>query len=660
MCGIAGIFSPAGKPVKSQLLVKMTNSLRHRGPDDEGYLLAQTASANVQPFRGSDTISAISHPDINERALLGKNANLGLGWRRLGIIDLSPTGHQPMSNADQSIWLVFNGEIYNYIELRKELSTKGFIFRTQSDTEAIIHAYTAWGQDCLHHLNGMWSFALYDALNKRLFCARDRFGIKPFYYYWDGTTFRFASEIKALLESDEIPRRANQAMVYDYLAHRILDHTDQTFFESIVQLRPGHSLQLDRSGLRTREYYTLDYNPELGHYDENKARQYADEFLERFTDSIRIHLRTDVTLGSCLSGGLDSSSIVCTSNQLIFGTEGVSRAMVGDRQKTFTATSRDPRFSEEQFVQRVIQQTHANPFFVEPTSEGLLTDLPAFVRAHDEPVISTSMYAQWNVMKLASQNNVKVLLDGQGGDELLGGYRWHFPVFHGQMLREMRLRDLCTELRSTRDVTGLSMMNLIAPVALKVAKSLVPQSLRGNLLEASRYFGPDFAGKRLRNPAVLVKSDFNLQRRLWEEETRFNMQQLLHYEDRNSMAFSIEARVPFIEHRLIEFVMKVPAVYKIHDGWSKVLLRNAMEGLLPKEIQWRKDKMGFVTPEETWINALRPHFVKLIRQEAFRSARFADMKKFIDHFDRGSISLQSSDIWRFLNLEFWMREFRVS
>jgi asparagine synthase (glutamine-hydrolysing) len=660
MCGIAGIFSPAGKPVESRLLVQMTNSLRHRGPDDEGYLLAQTASATTQPFRGTDTISAITHPDINDRAILGRNSNLGLGWRRLSIIDLSPTGHQPMSNANQSAWIVFNGEIYNYIELRKELAAKGFVFRTQSDTEAIIHAYTAWGKDCVHHLNGMWSFALYDALNKRLFCARDRFGIKPFYYHWDGTTFRFASEIKALLEADDIPRKANSAMVYDYLAHRILDHTDQTFFESIVQLRPGHVLQLDLSGLRTEQYYTLDYNPELGHFDENEARRYADEFRERFTDSVRLHLRTDVTLGSCLSGGLDSSSIVCTSNQLIFGKEGVSRAIVGDRQKTFTATSNDPRFSEERFVQSVIQQTHANPFFIEPTSEGLLADLPAFVRAHDEPVISTSMYAQWNVMKLASQHDVKVLLDGQGGDELLAGYRWHFPVYHGQMLKEMRLKDFYGELRSTRDVTGLSMMNLVAPVAGKVVKSIVPHALWRTMLNASQYFGPDFKGRRSSSPGILLKSDFNLQRRLWEEETRFNMQQLLHYEDRNSMAFSIEARVPFIEYRLIEFVMKVPAIYKIHNGWSKHLLRNAMEGLLPKDIQWRKDKMGFVTPEEAWVQNLRPHFVNLIRQQLFRSARFTDMKKFIDHFDHGSISLPSSDIWRFLNLEFWMREFRVS
>ena len=659
MCGIAGIFSPGGKPIDSRLLVRMTNSLRHRGPDDEGYILAQTASATAQPFRGSDTISAITHPGINDRAILGRNSNLGLGWRRLSIIDLSPTGHQPMSNADQSIWIVFNGEIYNYVELRKELSAQGFVFRTQSDTEAIIHAYAAWGQDCVNHLNGMWAFSLYDALNKQLFCARDRFGIKPFYYSWDGTTFSFASEIKALLESDAIKRSANKEMVYDYLAHRILDHTDQTFFESVVQLRPGHWLQADLSGLKTYQYYTLAFNPELGHFEETEARRYAEEFRERFTDSLRLHLRTDVTLGSCLSGGLDSSSIVCTSNQLIFGNEGVSRAIVGDRQKTFTATYGDARFSEDRFVQSVIRQTHANPFFIEPTSQGLLSELPAFLRAHDEPVISTSMYAQWNVMKLASQQNVKVLLDGQGGDELLGGYRWHLPIYHGQMLKEFRLGDLYRELSATRDTTGLSFMSLAAPVALKVAKALVPPSFRGSLLDVSAYLGPDFAKKRTVRTNVFLKSDFSLQQRLWEEETKFNLQQLLHYEDRNSMAFSIEARVPFIEHRLIEFVMKVPAVYKIHDGWSKHLLRTAMDGVLPPDIQWRKDKMGFVTPEETWIRDLRAPFVDLIRREPLRSERFINMKKFIDQFDHGTFPLSTSDVWRFLNLELWMRAFNV-
>jgi asparagine synthase (glutamine-hydrolysing) len=660
VCGIAGIFSPAGKPVDTRLLVRMTTAIRHRGPDDEGYILSNTHLSTVQPFRGSDTIPEISNPDINFPFSFDNAPNLGLGWRRLSIIDLTPTGHQPMTNAERSLWIVFNGEIYNYVELRRELQAKGFAFRTQSDTEVILHSYSAWGTDCVNHLNGMWGFALYDVKEKRLFCARDRFGIKPFYYWWNGTMFHFASEIKALLESNEIPRRANGGTVYDYLTHRIIDHTDETFFESIVQLRPGHWLQIDQAGLRAERYYQLSYSPDAGTFDENRCRQLADEFRERFTDSIRIHLRTDVTLGSCLSGGLDSSSIVCTANQLIFGSEGVSRALIGDRQKTFTATFDDPRFSEEQFVKSVINQTQVNPYFIQPSGRGLLTELSAFVRAHDEPVISTSMYAQWNVMRLAAQNKIKVLLDGQGGDELLGGYRWHLPVFHGQLLKELRFGDMIHEMRSAHEVSGLSWSSLTKPVAQKLAKSLVPRSFLGNLLTVAGYLGKDYAGTGANRFTQLEKSDFSLQQRLWEEETLFNLQQLLHYEDRNSMAFSIEARVPFVEHRLIEFVMNVPAVYKIHDGWSKYLLRRAMEGQLPKEIQWRRDKMGFVTPEELWMRELHGEFLTLLRQGSMRSERFVQSQKFVHDFERSLLPFSSSDIWRFLNLEFWMREFQVS
>ena len=638
----------------------MTTALRHRGPDDEGYLLAHTESSKVHPLRGSDTISEITDPDINGSLSFDNAPNLGLGWRRLSIIDLSPTGHQPMTNADRSIWIIFNGEIYNYIELRKELQAAGFSFRTQSDTEVILHAYSAWGPECVNRLNGMWGFALYDTNSRRLFCARDRFGIKPFYYWWDGTTFQFASEIKALLQSREIPRVANDRMVYDYLAHRIIDHTDQTFFESIYQLRPSHWVQVDQSGLRTHRYYQLEYSPDAGHFDEAQCRKLADEFRTRFSESLRIHLRTDVTLGSCLSGGLDSSSIVSTANQLIFGSEGVSRAIVGDRQKTFTATYSDAQFSEERFVQSIIDRTHANPFFVQPSSEGLRADLSAFVRAHDEPVISTSMYAQWNVMKLAARNGVKVLLDGQGGDELLGGYRWHFPVFHGQLLKEIRIGDLIHELGGTREATGQSMSSVIKPVLQKLAKSLVPRSLRGGLLGITGYLNNDFAARCGARALALTKSDFNLQQRLWEEETQFNLQQLLHYEDRNSMAFSIEARVPFVEYRLIEFVMKVPAVYKIHDGWSKYLLRRAMEGQLPSDIQWRRDKMGFVTPEALWMRELHNHFLGMLRGEPLRAKRFMRSEKFVNDLDRSALPFASSDTWRFLNLEFWMREFKVS
>ena len=660
MCGIAGIFSPEGKPIDRKLLVRMTTAMRHRGPDDEGFLLSHTPSANVQPFRGPDTISAITDPDINASFSFNNSPNLALGWRRLSIIDLSPTGHQPMTNADRSVWIVFNGEIYNYIELRAELQGAGFVFHTQSDSEVIIHAYSAWGAECVNRLNGMWGFALYDTKQRKLLCARDRFGIKPFYYWWDGTTLMFASEIKALLECNEIPRIANDGMVFDYLAQRIIDHTDQTFFQSVFQLRPGYWLEVGPSGLRMHQYYGFEYSPELGRFDEAQCRTYVDGFLERFTDSLRIHLRTDVPIGSCLSGGLDSSSIVCTANQLIFGTEGVSRAIVGDRQKTFTATYEEARFSEEQFVQSVINKTHAAPFSIKPSSDGLRTDLSAFVRAHDEPVISTSMYAQWNVMKLASQNKIKVLLDGQGGDELLGGYRWHFPIFHGQMLSEMHLAGLLKELSATPGVTGMSLTSLVKPILQKIAKSMVPEEMRGGLLGIAGYLNSDFASRNTNRSLALKKSDFNLQKRLYEEETHFNLQQLLHYEDRNSMAFSIEARVPFVEHRLIEYVMNVPAVYKIHDGWSKYLLRRAMRGQLPGEIQWRKDKMGFVTPEELWLRELQPDFRRILHESSLRAGRFVQTGKFLNDFERSALPFASSDTWRFLNLELWMREFAVS
>ncbi len=254
MCGIAGIFSPAGKPIDPRLLVRMTTAIRHRGPDDEGYILSHTPSASAQAFRGSDTIPEITNPNIHSSLSFDNAPNFGLGWRRLSIIDLSPTGHQPMFNADRTIWIVFNGEIYNYIELRRELQQR-VRFPHTIRHRSHLHAYSAWGEDCVNHLNGMWSFALYDVLRRIVLCACDRFGIKPFYYRWDGTTFRFASEIKALLESEEIPRRANSGWCTT-IWRSVLDHTDQTFFESIHQLRPGHALRLTFPVFGRRILYT--------------------------------------------------------------------------------------------------------------------------------------------------------------------------------------------------------------------------------------------------------------------------------------------------------------------------------------------------------------------------------------------------------------------
>lgn len=657
MCGIAGILSTAGDQIDPFLVARMTQSLRHRGPDDEGYLFANVPTRKVERRRGSETIPEMRGPDIGDAFPPDFRPNLGMGWRRLSIIDLSPSGHQPMSVEDESIWIIFNGEIYNYLELREELRAKGHHFRTLSDTEVLLESYREWGLDCIHRLNGMWGFALYDRNRQLLFCARDRFGIKPFYYSWDGNTFSFGSEIKALLEAPTVPRGANDAMVRDFLMERVLDHTDQTFFESIQQLRPGHFLTVGASGLQVKRYYTLDFSPELGSFDEAACRRHAEEFRELFNDSVRLHLRSDVTIGSCLSGGLDSSSIVTTANDLIFGGGVIDRSLVGEKQKTFTATYDDKRFSEDHYVQLIIKKTNAAAHFVHPSAQGLGAELRQFIRAQDEPTISTSMYAQWNVMKLAASQRVKVLLDGQGGDELLAGYRWHYPIFHGQLFSSFRWIQLLSERRKTSSVTGQTLRSLTVPLVQKMLKRAVPRILRMRDQALLHYLDPEFSRQA---SGTVRKSDLNLQQRLWEEETQLNLQQLLHYEDRNSMAFSIEARVPFINHRLVEYVMNVPAVYKIHHGWSKYLLRRAMEGFLPSEIQWRRDKMGFVTPEDEWITELRPQFSSLLREGEYRSGRYVRHKNFLAHLQTGSTNLSSGNIWRLVSLELWMREFQVS
>ncbi|HTP79852.1 MAG TPA: asparagine synthase (glutamine-hydrolyzing) [Bacteroidota bacterium] len=655
MCGIAGIYKPRGGIVDPALVVNMTNALRHRGPDDEGFLLADTRSGITDHRRGDDTRPEIRKTHIADPLEAGFSPNVVLGWRRLGIIDLSPTGHEPMSDEGERVWLVFNGEIYNYRELRGELKSKGHTFRTQSDAEVILESYKEWGTACLGRFNGMWSFALWDAGKQTLFCARDRFGVKPFYYTWAAETFVFASEIKALLENPGTTARANDSMVYDYLVHRALDHTEQTFFDGIFQLRPGHFALIDRSGPHIEQYYALETNSELGQFDEQEATRYADRFRELFVDSVRLRLRSDVTLGSCLSGGVDSSSIVCVLNNLLASEGLLGSEVIGDRQKTFTATYDLRQYAEDGFVQRVIERTNTASFFIKPSAQGLWSDLSSLIRTNDEPFNSTSMYAQWNVMKLTAEHGVKVVLDGQGADELLAGYRrWHFPIFHAELLRAGRLSEFIREIRASASIAGVSSTQFLGNVIQKLSRSFIPKPLHLLFLTQADFLHPDFSTR-----SFFDKQDMTLQTRLWEDETRNNLQQLLHYEDRNSMRFSVEARVPFVDYRLVEFVMRMPAVYKIHAGWSKYILRRAMEGVLPKEIQWRRDKMGFVTPEKEWLNELMPSIVGRLKSEPFRSSRYIDGRALLNRLDNPRLRVKSYDAWRFINLELWMREFRV-
>ena len=640
----------------------MTSSLRHRGPDDEGYLLFDILHGNLEPRHGDDTVSQVRS---RTRALKYPGDGPfhgGFGWRRLAIIDPSPGGHQPMTNEDGSLWLIYNGEIYNYRELRKELEARGHQFRTASDSEVILHAYEEWKEECMNRFNGMWGFAIWDKTNRALFCARDRFGVKPFYYRWDGKTLIFASEIKAILQHPAVRRSCNFSSVHDYLLYGLTDHSEETFFEGIKQIPPGHYLTLDAKGnLETRRYYRLAFTPELGRFDAALCEKHASQVAQLFFDAVRLRLRTDVPIGSCLSGGLDSSSIVTVVNRLMTSEREINPASgIGEHLNTFSAAYADPAIDERRFIQKIADETRCSSHVVFPEGDRLWEEIRDVVWHQDEPFGSTSIYAQWNVMRLSRQQNVTVLLDGQGGDELLAGYEHYYPFFYGQLFKHGRYGTLLREIAANQTLSKAKLFRMASFFLARKLGRLVPSAI----VKRKYYFDtlqPDILkGADVRGGSRYA--GWNLQERLWDDVTSSNLQQLLRYEDRNSMAFSIEARVPFLDYRLVEYVMNLPAVYKIHDGWTKFILRRALGDVVPPAVLWRRDKIGFATPETHWLRSSQEHLRRILLTEPLRSEEFVNPRSLKENFDLLLFSkgTKTSEFWRILSLELWMRVFEVS
>ncbi|HEY9188660.1 MAG TPA: asparagine synthase (glutamine-hydrolyzing) [Ignavibacteria bacterium] len=648
MCGISGIFNIDNTPISVELLQKMANSIRHRGPDDEGFLLVNTINGGIEHRYGNDTISELKSKTNYLLTESDFKPNLGFGYRRLSILDLSSNGHQPMTNIDGSLWIEYNGEIYNYIEIKEELLLKGYKFRSNTDTEVILNAYEEWGFDCLKKFNGMWAFAIWDNKKKLLFCARDRFGVKPFYYYFDNKKFVFASEIKAILQDKTIKREINEPLIFDYFILNLIDHTNETFFKNIYNLPPSHFLILDSTGIKINKYYELSYNDEYEDFDENKLIIYSNKLKEILFDAVKLRFRADVPVGSCLSGGLDSSTIVCLGKELLKKTNTNNKDKL---QHTFSAVYNDEKISEKKFVDIVIKKTGVNGHFVYPNSDILLNEIEDFIYHQEEPFLSTSMYAQWNVMRLAKQNKVTVLLDGQGSDEIFGGYEWHLPIYYAELFKKNKLKRLYIELNKISKLRNKSILKTSLDTFSKVIKPALPINLRLLNKAEAQIFNKDFINKYCDRINIFKKSDTNLQKRLFEEETKYNLQQLLRYEDRNSMAFSIEARVPFVDYRVVEFVMSIPITYKIYNGWSKYILRKAMEGILPPEIQWRKDKMGFVTPEKEWIKKLNIISTSNIDSTIFIANREIFKKRQYNKID--------SLFWKFNNFSLWTKKFNL-
>lgn len=661
MCGIAGVVD-LKHSAAAKHLAAMADSLRHRGPDDAGFVCFQLGAEKILCGRGDDSVAAFSDlPHIN--TLRDTPCEVALAHRRLAIIDLSPAGHGPMSSADQSLWVTYNGEIYNYLELRAELKVLGHSFQTESDTEVLLAAYRQWGVECMHHFNGMFAFAIWDAPAKRLFCARDRFGVKPFYFYHRDGWFAFASEIKGLLAHPHILRRACQQAIYDYLVNGALVSTTETFFEGIQQLAGGHALTFDAEGkLDLWRYYDIAYQP---HFIGKDYQEKASHFRQLLIDAVRLRLRSDVPIGSALSGGLDSSSIVTLANKLLQEEAGIKREVIGDRQRVFCAVYEGERFDEKRHMDTVIACTGAAPHFTRPHSDLLWQELEKLAWHQDEPVNGTAVFAQYCVMKLVRENGVTVLLDGQGGDEVLAGYHFYYGYALAHALRAGRFDRFLQETYGARQVANVSWASLIALTGY----NLSPAPLR--------QLGWQLGGSRLLShkpfPAALVNPNFRqafangthlkhnafptLAQKLYDDVFHTNLPPLLRYEDRNSMAFHIEARVPFLDYRLVEFAFSLSTDAHIRKGWSKAILRDAMQGLLPEQIRLRRDKEGYTTPHDRWMRELTPQINSFFGGE-LRSRPYLSAQA-IDHL-RSARAGQMQGIWRVINLEAWLRAFDLA
>lgn len=663
MCGIAGFI--AHKEIKADSLFLMTDLIKYRGPDDEGFTLFSAGDQLPMTLAGEDTphsseMTPSWFPITSAADHINTRAKIGFGHRRLSILDLSPLGHQPMSYDDGRYWITYNGEIYNYIELRNELQSLGHRFITQSDTEVILAAYAEWGTECLSHFNGMWAFSIYDTKNETVFLARDRFGVKPL-YYWNspGGTFFFGSEIKQFTVLPGWKPILNSQRAYDFLNWGITDHTDETLFKGVYHIRSGHYalLSVDKNiagkdgRIDQERWYDLNPLPFTGSYEDS-----CHKFRDLLKDSVRLRLRADVAVGSCLSGGLDSSSIVCLMNNEL------AQHGAKNLQKTFSACSDVKRFDERPWIEKVVSHTGAQAHYTYPKMDDLFAASEKITWHQDEPFGSTSIYAQWNVFKLSADNQVRVMLDGQGADEQLAGYHGFFGARISSLFLSGQWVQMIGEIVSIHKKHGYSLFWILGQAGSCVLPARIKNLLRKIMGRAS--LTPDWLNMNIlgARPADPYKGTGSSIRKLcYSQMTSTNLQMLLRWEDRDSMAHSIESRVPFLDYRLVEFSMSLPDDYKIKNGITKRVLRDGMDGILPEQIKNRTDKIGFATPEEVWVRETAPDlFRKKLRESIAASNGVLNdsamniLEEIID--GRRPFSFI---VWRMINFGEWIKLFSV-
>lgn len=649
MCGVTGIFCLKGLGEYGQSLQEANDTIQYRGPDGAGFALFDTINSN-------QSINLRNQPLPNSREM--QSMTLALGHRRLAIIDLSESGLQPMGNREQSLWITYNGEIYNYLELKAQLQAAGYEFYSQSDTEVILAAYDFWGEECVNHFNGMWAFAIADLPRNKLFCSRDRFGIKPFYYYYDSERFVFASEIKQLLCFPFVPKQINKRAVYEFLAYSAVEYDEETFFADIYKLLQGHNLiiNLDDCSFHKINYY----QPHFTINQKITLSQASHKFQYLLEDSVRLRLRSDVEVGSCLSGGLDSSSIVCLIHKLLKD-EGKSNL-----QRTFSSHFEEKEANELEYMQEIIQATGVKACFTYPQGNELLQDMENLIWHQEEPFGSTSIFAQWSVFKLVHQNGIKVMLDGQGADEQLAGYVGLASYLFNELRAKKQYLNFAWETWCHSQLQGKSWFDLI-PASGTLWERLFPSQSKTPTPPQLDWIAPNLVedyqhqSHYLRNLQLKPFGELeNLNNTLYQLTFHNNLQSLLKYEDRNSMAFSVESRVPFLDYRLVEFLFSLPSSFKIRHGYTKRIQRTGMKGVLPEKIRRRVSKLGFATPEMSWQkNILRPLIEQALQDERMSSFIIPERAKFyLQQVEK--LGIVDFFAWRLVNLYVWIKIYELT
>lgn len=629
MCGIGGVINYGRNQISLESVAKIGQTISHRGPDDYGFY-----------FSNND--SRIITRNIQE----GFDFNVALLHRRLSILDLSERGWQPMQTINKRYTISFNGEVYNYIEIRDRLIKKGYEFQTETDTEVILYAYQEWGTESFSLFNGMFAFAIHDADTNEIILARDPFGIKPLYYVQNENFFMFCSEIKGILTEPKIKRTINNSRLKEYLKYGWVNQSPETIFSEIKELPPAHFAIVSAESsiyVVPKPYWILKPNERRDITFQDAVAQVK----EILYNNIRIHLRSDVEVGYTLSGGIDSSSII-----------GVANDILPEKKKiSFSYLPNSEEKNERKWIDIVNKKVTAEPFFTQPSEKTFISEIEKIIALQDEPFGSTSMYAQYKVFELVRQNNVKVILDGQGADEIFAGYPLYFTERALSILKKEGIVSYFSFIRRIDPALNISRQKQI----LKTLFQYLPQSLQREV--ENRHFSHS---TRLLEKCVsemeetkFDTSNFNgnfMKGSLYKGLKHNDLPAMLRYQDRNSMAFSVEGRVPFLTKNLVEFVYSLPEEFILpNEGYTKKLLREAMKEYLPTEIFNRKDKIGFETPEKKWIASSSVWTNEVLNQS--QDGTGVNLKALRKEFEEvfKNKSPYTSVHWRYLNYVRWAK-----